>query len=423
MAGVRTTAIAPPSAPAVRLARIVRVVGPAWVVMLADVDAPSAISAAQAGTDFAYATIFPLLLCVPALYLVQEMTARLGIVTGRGHAELIRERYGRGWAAAAVLAMVAIDLIAYVAEFAGIALGAAILGIPAEVAIGGALALHTLWVLTGSYRRFEVATIVLSLSLFAFVVLAFAGRPDPRAVLGGLSPLQPYGDAGYLDLVVALVGASIMPWMVFYQQAATAEKHLSVEDLGTARRETAVGAVASQVLMIAIVAAAATATANAGAVVAAPSDALGMLPAGLVPLVGDGWGWLIALGLIGAGLLAAVVVSLSAAWAWCELFGWPHSLDLSPRRAPGFYLLYVLEVVPAAVVALLASQLVTLVLEAMILNVVVLIVPLVFLIRLSSDPAVLGPFANSRRHAAALWALTAVLLTLGGLSLAHLLAG
>lgn len=421
MAGTQRAAVLPRPAWVPRVARLLRVVGPAWVVMLADVDAPSVISAGQAGTAFAYATIFPLLLCVPALYLVQEMTARLAIVTGRGHAELIRERYGTGWAAVAVLAMVAIDLIAYVAEFAGIALGAAILGIPGAVAIGGALALHSLWVLTGSYRRFEVATIALSLSLFAFVALAFAGHPDPRAVLGGLSPLQPFGEARYQDLVVALIGASIMPWMVFYQQAATAEKGLALADLPAARKETLVGAIASQVLMAAIVVA--TATASSGVSGPVGSGGLGVLPAGLVALVQDGWGGPIAVGLVGAGLLAAVVISLSSAWAWCELFGWPHSLDLSPRRAPGFYLVYALEVVPAAAVALLASGLVRLVLDAMILNVVALAVPLVFLIRLSSDPAVLGPLANSRRHAALLWLLTAALMTLGGIGLAHVLAG
>ena len=404
-----------------RVMRLLRVVGPAWIVMLADVDAPSVISAGQAGTDFAYATIFPLLLCVPVLYLVQEMTARLGIVTGKGHAELIRERYGVGWASLAVLAMVAVDLIAYVAEFAGIALGAALIGIPPALAIGGALALHSLWVLTGSYRRFEAVTIGLSLSLFAFVALAAAGHPDTAALLGGLSPLQPFADARYQDLVVALVGASIMPWMVFYQQAATAEKRLTVEDLPAARQETLVSAVVSQGLMVAIVVAAAAAMARATRVAPSSLGTVGVLPEGLSRLGAGGWGGLIAVGLIGSGLLAAVVISLSSAWAWCELFQWPRSLHLPVRRARGFYLLYLLEVMPAAGVALLAPDLVTLVLDAMILNVVALAVPLVFLIRLSSDRALLGPLANSRPRAALLWSLTAGLLGLGGLSLAHIL--
>lgn len=403
------------------LGRLLRAAGPAWVVMIADVDAPSVISAGQAGTDFRYATLFPLLLCVPLLYVVQEMTARLGIVTGRGHAELIRERYGAAWAAFAVLAMVAIDLVANVAEFAGIALGASIVGIPPALAIGGALAFHSLWVLTGSYRRFELITVALSASLFAFVALAIAGRPEPAALLSGLSPVQPYADTGYRDLVVALVGASIMPWMIFYQQAATAEKHLAVDDLPAARQETLLSALVSQLLMMAIVVAAATATGATGAASVIPA-ALAILPGGLARLSAGIPGGFIAIGLIGAGLLAAIVISLSSAWAWCELFGRPHSLGLSPRRAPLFYLVYLLEVVPAAAVALLAPDLVRLVLQAMILNVVVLPVPLAFLTLLASDRAILGARANSRSHSVLLWLLTAGLLGAGLTSFVRVLA-
>ncbi|MDE3103357.1 MAG: divalent metal cation transporter [Chloroflexota bacterium] len=420
MTRAETAAVARGSPSAV--GRILRAAGPAWIVMLADVDAPSVISAGQAGTDFAYAAIFPLVLCIPALYLVQEMTTRLAIVTGKGHAELIRERYGMGWATVAVVSMVAIDLIAYVAEFAGIALGAAILGIPAAAAIGGALVLHTLWVLTGSYRRFEVVTIALSLTLLAFVLLALAGHPDPAAILGGLSPLQPFGDARYQDLAVALVGASIMPWMVFYQQAATAEKGLGLDDLPGARKETLISAVVSQALMVAIVVAAAVGARTMRASRIVPDAGGVVLPSGLASLAAGGWGPLVAVGLVGAGLLAAVVISLSSAWAWCELFGWPHRLDLSPRRASGFYLLYALEVVPAAAIALAAPHLVTLILEAMILNVIALVVPLVFLIRLSGDRALLGALASSRRRSAVLWVLTAVLVGSGLLSLTRMLA-
>jgi Mn2+/Fe2+ NRAMP family transporter len=122
---------------------------------------------------------------------------------------------------------------------------------------------------------------------------------------------------------------------------------------------------------------------------------------------------LIAVGMIGSGVLAAVVISLSSAWAWAELLHWPHSLNLSIRRAPGFYLLYLVEVVPAAVVALVAQDLVSVVIDAMILNVLALVIPLTFLVRLSSDRALLGPLAASRRYSAVLWVMTAGLLALG----------
>jgi NRAMP (natural resistance-associated macrophage protein)-like metal ion transporter len=388
-----------------------RVVGPAWIVMLADVDAPSVVTAGRAGTNFGYSLVLPLLALIPVLYLVQEMTARLGIVTGRGHAELIRERYGTRWAAIAVVSMVLIDLVAYIGEFAGIALGATILGIPVPLAISATLLVHSLVVLTRSYRSFERIALAMSLTLFAFVILAIGQQPDPHAIIGGLWPAGPAFGPGYLGLVVALTGASVMPWMLFYQQAASVDKGLQREDLPAARQETLVGAVASQLLMVAIVVAAAAATTGALPAVSSlvPSD----LPAGLARLAAGPSGVLVAVGLIGAGLLALVVISLSAAWAWSELFGWRRSLNLSVRRAPGFYAVYLLEVVPAALVTLFAPSLGELVLGAMILNVVVLAVPLAFLVRLSSDPAVLGSLANSRRRADLLWAVTAGLLLLG----------
>ncbi len=403
--------VAPPDGALLFVRRLARVLGPAWVVMLADVDAASVVTAAQAGTAFGYAMLLPLVLLIPILYLVQEMTARLAVVTGLGHAELIRERYGQRWAALAVVAMVAIDLLAYVAEFAGIVLGASLVGIPAWVAVGGALLFHAVTVATGSYARFERIVIALSLALFALVGLAIAARPDPGAILAGLSPAQPWGQPAYLDLVVANVGAVIMPWMLFYQQGATVDKGLRIEDLRAARWETLLGAIASEFLMAAIVVAAAAATAAHARDLATPAGLL--LPAGLATLAHDGAAVLIAIGMIGSGLLAAIVISLSSAWAWAELLRWPHSLNLTLRRAPAFYGLYLFEVVPAAVVALVAHNLVSVVLDTMILNVVALVVPLVFLVRLSSDRALLGSFANSRRRTVLLWCLTAGLLGLG----------
>jgi len=355
---------------------------------------------------------------VPILYFVQEMTARLAIGTGLGHAELIRERYGFRWAGVAVGTMVLIDLLAYVAEFAGIVLGASLVGVPAVAAVAGALVFHSAMVLTRSYGRFERITIALSLALFAFVGLAFLAHPEPAAILGGLSPAQPFGQPGYLRLVVATIGAVVMPWMLFYQQAATVNKGLGRGDLGGARAETFIGAVASELLMAAVVIAAAAAAASGGGVVATAGGLA--LPAGLA-ILATGWARiLIAIGMVGAGLLAAVVISLSSAWAWAELFHWPHSLNLSVRAAPGFYLVYLVEVIPAAIIALAAQNLVNVVIDAMILNVVVLAIPLAFLVRLSSDRELLGSLANSPGRRVLLWTITIGLLAFGLLGIVGL---
>ncbi len=393
------------------LARWLRVVGPAWVVMLADVDAPSVVTAGQGGTVSGYALVLPIFVIVPILFLVQEMTARLALATGKGHAELVRARYGPGWAAVSVAGMAVINFVAYVAEFAGIALGAAILGIPAPVAIIGALALHAGAVLTGGYSVFERGALVLSLALFSFVVLAVVGHPNLAHLVSDLSPIPSNAPHDYFALVVAIVGASIMPWMLFYQQSASVDKRLTREDLGGSRIETLVGAIASQALMAAIVIAAATAMESAPA--AAASASLSALPEGLARLATGGTGWLIAIGLMGSGLLALVVVSLSAAWGIGELMGWPHSLNLKPNEARKFYAVYFAEVLPAAAVALFSADLVRLCVGAMVFNVVVLALPLAFLVRLTSDRRLLGELANSGLHSAVLWLLTAALLLAG----------
>jgi Mn2+/Fe2+ NRAMP family transporter len=393
-------------------ARWLRVVGPAWIVMLADVDAPSVITAGQGGTESGYALLLPCFAIVPVLYLVQEMTSRLALATGRGHAELVAARYGRRWAAVSVLGMAVINFVAYVSEFAGIALGASIVGVPAPVAIVVALAIHASMVLTSSYAWFERLALALSLALFSFVVLAVAGRPDLGQMVSGLSPLPSDVPHDYFALVVAMVGASIMPWMLFYQQSASIDKKLTREDLQGSRVETLVGALASQALRAAIVIAAAAAMKSAPPVPASAAN-LADLPDGMARLANGGAAWLIALGLVGSGLLALVVVSLSAAWGVGELMGWPHSLNHSPREARRFYAVYFAEVLPAAAVALVSRDLVQLCIGAMVFNVIVLALPLAFLIRLSSDRELLGDLANSARRTAILWTTTIVLLVCG----------
>ena len=380
--------------------------------MLADVDAPSVITAGKGGTESGYALLLPIFAIVPVLFVVQEMTSRLALVTGKGHVELVRSRYGPHWAAVSVLGMAFINFVAYVAEFAGIALGAAIIGIPAPVAIVGALAIHASMVLSRSYTWFERFALALSLALFSFVVLAVAGRPDLGHLVSDLSPLPSDVPHDYFALVVAMVGASVMPWMLFYQQSASVDKQLRREDLRGARVETLLGAIASQALMAAIVIAAAAAMKSA-APVAASATNLAELPEGLARLAAGGAGWLIAIGLIGSGLLALVVISLSAAWGIGELMGWPHSLDLKPGQARKFYAVYFAEVLPAAVVALMSADLVRLCVGAMVFNVIVLALPLAFIVRLTGDRELLGDLANSRRHTALLWVMTAAVLAAG----------
>ncbi len=402
--------------------RWLRVVGPAWVVMLADVDAPSVVTAGTGGTESGYALLLPLFALVPVLFLVQEMTARLALATGKGHAELVRSRYGGRWAAVSVGGMTVINFVAYVAEFAGIALGASIFGISGPVAIVAALTVHAAIVLTGGYTAFERLALVLSLALFSFVVLAVIGNPDLGHLTSDLNPIPGDLPHDYFALVVAMVGASIMPWMLFYQQSASVDKKLVRADLRGSRLETLLGAFASQALMAAIVVASAAAMESAPPLAPLPAN-VAELPEGLARLASGPAALLIAVGLIGSALLALIVISLSAAWGIGELMGWPHSLDLKPNEARRFYAVYFAEVIPAAFVALVSPDLVRLCIGAMVFNVIVLALPLTFLVRLTSDRELLGDLANSRRHTVVLWSLTVVLLAAGVVGMVQFLMG
>jgi Mn2+/Fe2+ NRAMP family transporter len=413
---------------AVGLARVpaftrwLKVIGPAWVVMLADVDAPSVITAGKGGTEAGYALLLPVFAMVPILFLVQEMTARLALATGKGHAELVLARYGRGWATVSVAGMALINFVAYVAEFAGIALGAGIIGIPGPVAIVAALTVHAAMVLTGGYTAFERLALVLSLALFSFVVLAVVGHPDLGHLASGLNPLPATLPHDYFALVVAMVGASIMPWMLFYQQSASVDKKLTCEDLRGSRIETLLGAFASQALMAAIVIASAAAMEAAPPVGAIPAE-VAELPEGLARLASGGPGLLIAVGLIGSALLALIVISLSAAWGVGELMGWPRSLNLKPNDARKFYAVYFVEVLPAAAVALVSGDLVRVCIGAMVFNVIALALPLTFLVRLTADRELLGDLVSSRRHTIVMWCLTVVLLGSGVVAMIQFLIG
>jgi Mn2+/Fe2+ NRAMP family transporter len=413
-------AIAAARSPA--LLRWLRVIGPAWIVMLADVDGPSVITAGKGGTESGYALLLPLFALVPILFLVQEMTARLALATGKGHTELVRARYGTRWAAVSVVGLAIINFVAYVAEFAGIALGAGILGISAPFAIAGALAIHAAMVLTGGYTAFERFALVLTLALFSFIVLAIVGNPDLGHLASDLNPVPGDLPPDYLTLVVAVVGASIMPWMLFYQQSASVDKKLTRADLRGSRIETLLGAFASQILMAAIVIASAAAMQAAPPIGGIPAN-VADLPMGLARLASGPPAVLIAVGLIGSALLALVVISLAAAWGVAELMGWPRSLNLKPSEAHKFYLVYFAEVIPAALVALVSRDLVQVCIGAMVFNVVVLALPLSFLVRLTSDRGLLGDLANSRRHAALLWVVTGVVLLAGVAGMIGFLTG
>jgi Mn2+/Fe2+ NRAMP family transporter len=370
------------------------VAGPGLIVAFADTEAGSVTTAATSGATYGMKLVLLQLLLIIPLFVIQEMTVRLGTVSGRGHAALIRDRYGLGWAWVSLGTMLVTNLAALVTEFIGIAGAAMIFGIPVVPMVVASATLLIGIAFSGRYRRAEYFALGLCLLELLFIPAAFAAHPSLGAIWhDGILGNQPLGDRDYLLLVAGNIGAVIMPWMIFYQQSATVDKQLRVKDLGLARVDTAIGAVATQLIMIAIVVTtAATLYVNHQTVTDAAQAALA-----LVPLTGAKWaGVAFGAGLLGAAMIGALVVSLATAWAFGEAFRWPCSLNFKCMEAKRFYGLYAAMVLVAAGVVLIPHlPLIKITVYVEAFNAFVLPIVLAFLLVMANDKRILGDRVNS----------------------------
>ena len=373
--------IAPPRTLSQRLARSAAVFGPGLVVMLADTDVGSVITAGQSGVQFGYRLLGQQLILIPILYMVQELTVRLGIFTGRGHGELIAETFGRFWAWVSAIGLAIATAGALLTEFSGVAGVGELYGIPRAFTLALAAAALLVVVLTGSYRRVERVAIAVGLFEFAFFFVAWAAHPASGDMARGAVNI-PWHNPDYLYLSAANIGAVIMPWMVFYQQSAVADKKLRPEHYTAARIDTAVGAVLTQLVMAAVlIACAATIGAHNPN---ASLTTVGEMSQALTPFLGQGAGRVVfSLGVLGAGLVAAIVASLALAWGVGEVAGYRRSLELRPLQARWFYGIYSGCVVAGAVLVGVWPNLVSLNVGVQVMNALLLPLVLGFLIALA----------------------------------------
>jgi len=364
-----------------RLSRAIAVFGPGLVVMLADTDVGSIITAANSGVQFGYRLLVQQLLLVPVLFIVQELTVRLGIFTGRGHGELIRSEFGRFWAWFSAAGLGIATAGALLTEFAGVAGVGDLYGVPRALSVGLAAFALLAVVLTGSYRRVERAAIAVGLFEFVFFGVAVAAHPKLSA-MAAQSFDVPWHNKDFWYLSAANIGAVIMPWMVFYQQSAVADKRLAPEHFRAARLDTALGAVVTQMVMAAVLISCA---ATLG--VSAPNTVLntvGDISHAITPYLGVGLGRAVfSAGILGAALVASIVVSLAFAWGLGEVAGYRRSLELHPLQARWFYGVYAICVVAGAAAVAVAPDLVSLSVDVQVMNALMLPVVLGFLIALA----------------------------------------
>jgi len=321
----------------IRLLLLLSLVGPGLVVMLADTDAGSIITAAQSGAIWGYKLLLLQVILIPVLYVAQELTVRLGLVTGKGHACLIKLHFGKFWAWLSVSTLVISCLGALISEFSGIASVGLMFGIPIPLSVTAVLAFLIIIAISGSYKSVERVALAIGAFELVFLIVAVQAHPSAQEIIHGIKNI-PWRNPNYLYLMAANIGAVIMPWMIFYQQSAVIDKGLIKKNMRIARWDTAIGAVLTQVIMISVLVATA---ATIGKTAHGSLNTVQEISNELTPYLGVSAGRILfAMGMLGASLVAAIVVTLSVAWGLGEVMGYRHSLSDKPTEAPKFYGVY-----------------------------------------------------------------------------------
>jgi len=375
------TTDAPAAPPVSRFRRFLAVFGPGLVVMLADTDVGSVITAGQSGVEWGYRLLALQLVLVPILFIAQELTVRLGIFTGCGHGELIRNTFGKTWAWVSAMGLGIAATGALLTEFSGVVGVGELYGLPRFVSLTIVVLALLAVVATGSYRRVERMAIGVGLFELAFFFVAWSAHPSVAAILTEAADI-PLHDRDFQYLAAANIGSVIMPWMLFYQQSAIADKRLKPEHLAAARWDTAAGALLTQSIMAAVLIACA-ATIGAGQPDASLAS-VGHMARALTPSLGQTMGNLIfGLGVLGAGIVAAIVVSLAFAWGLGEAAGYRRALEHHPLQARWFYGVYAVCVIGGAVLVGVWPDLVSLSVAVQVMNALMLPMVLGFLVTLS----------------------------------------
>jgi manganese transport protein len=371
------------------------VFGPAWLVMMADVDAASVITAMQSGASYKYQLVLILLALIIPLYFIMEVAGRVGATTKKGLGELVRENFSRRLSIILSLPMAVTDFLSYVAEYAAMAVGLKIVGIPPIVSLPIIYAIHILVVFKQEYEKAEKYLLAVSaVLLLAYIFFMARGMSLPYNAL-----IPSKIDKDFLFLVAANVGAVVMPFMLFYQTTATAKKgHHSVR---ATRTETLIGAIFSEIIMVAIVFASVALGQNI-----AISDS-SSLSGAILNIGGTFAPYVFAIGLVAAGFLGLVVISLAGSWGVVE------ALNLKGNT---WFKIYIAESLPAVVLVFFFDNLIGLVLTLMVALIFVLIGPVVAMGLLAQNKKLMGAHALSAFDKIAYWGSVTVVVACGMLA-------
>ena len=397
-----------------RFKTLMAIIGPGLIVMVGDNDAGAFSTYTQAGQNYGTTLLWTLMLLIPVLYINQEMVLRLGVVSGVGHARLILERFGRFWGAFSVIDLFLVNALTIVTEFIGISLGLSFLGVPKIPGVIVSALLIMVAVSTGNFRRFERFSMVLVFaSLLLVPVFVMVHPPLSQVVHDFLIPAYPQGAklSDVMLLIIGIVGTTVAPWQLFFQQSYVIDKRITTQFINYERWDLVLGIVLVIVGAVAMMAFAAQTFAgkpefgnfaDAGAVASGIAKYYGRLPAQLF-----------AIALIDACIIGASAVSLSTAYAVGDVLSVNHSLHRKPKEAIGFYAVYFTLIVIAATLVLIPGTPLGLLTNAVqTLAGVLLPSASVFLLLLCNDKEVLGPWVNGRKLNIFTAAIVAVLVML-----------
>ena len=375
-----------------RIAAALAVLGPGLIAANAGNDAGGIATYASAGAQFAYRTLFVMLVVTVALVVVQEMAARLGAHTGEGLVALLREQFSLRWTSFAVVSLMIANFGLVVSEFAGIGAALELLGVSRYLSIPvAAVAMWTI-VSFGSYRYAERVFLLLTIAFLTYPLAAIIGHPHWTTVGSNLALPHLVAQRSFLVLCVALVGTTITPYMQLYQAAAVADRGSTGDDMRAVRADAVFGSIFCNVISIAIIVATAAAIGGTGPLGSAEDAARA-----LEPIAGSGAKVLFAIGLLGASALAAAVVPLATSYALAEAIGTERSVSRRFREAPLFNVLFSAQIVLGAAIALAPGNLIDLLINTQILNGIICPVFLAFILVLANRRSLLGEHVNGPR--------------------------
>ncbi len=392
-----------------RLFLFLAVVGPGIITANVDNDAGGITTYSLAGASFGYKLLWTLIPITVALIVVQEMCARMGAVTGKGLADLIRERFGVKITFYAMLGLLLADLGNTISEFAGVAASMELFGVNKYISVPlGALLVWGL-VVRGSYKSVERVFLVACLLYLSYVASGFLASPPWGEVMRDLVVPSFSLNSSYLTMLVGVVGTTIAPWMQFYIQAAVVEKGITVKDYGYSKVDVIAGCfMVNLVALFIIVSCAATLHVHGIKIESAKDAALA-----LAPLAGPWASWLFALGLLNASLFSASILPLATAYIICEGFGIEAGVDKSWREAPVFYWLYTLIIIIGAGIILIPDMpLILVMFWSQVVNGVLLPFVLIFMLLLINNADIMGSYVNTRTYNVISWVTVAVMIIL-----------